>query len=176
MTSSKQVDLGVRRNNPKPVIFPLEAVDSRALIQIPDTNGLVLARRNDQILVGVKQTSARVLEVASAGINLPLNTELVYFPPMTPLFFRGTYGLGFTHAPQLDEAVVARGDDQRHRRMESNPVDTPVMALEDKLDNGISVSKHVGLVGVLPSHLVLEAHGGRCGVLLAQAGNCHARC
>jgi hypothetical protein len=86
----------------------------------------------------VEQAAGGVLEVIAAGIDLP--------------------GLGLAHAPQLDEAVVAGGNDQRHGRVESDPVDTTVVALEDELDDGVSVTEHVGLVLVRASDLVFEGH------------------
>jgi len=82
-----------------------------------------------------------------------------------------TYSLGFAHAPQLDQTVVTGRDDQGHGWVEGDPVDTPVVALENELDDGIGVAKHVGLVGVGTGDLVLEAHGCGGRVLLAQAGD-----
>jgi hypothetical protein len=72
MASGKKINFGVGSNNPETVILALEGVDSSALVQVPDPDGLVLARRQDKILVRVEQAAAGVLEMASAGIDLPL--------------------------------------------------------------------------------------------------------
>lgn len=55
--------------------------------------------------------------------------------------------------------------------MERNPVHTPVVSLQNELYNGIGVSEHVRLVSIGTGHLILEGHGSRRGVLLAQTGN-----
>ena len=62
-------------DNPESVVLALESVDDGALVQVPYTDGLILASRKDQVLVWVEQAAACVLEVASASINLPLNTQ-----------------------------------------------------------------------------------------------------
>lgn len=73
MTSCEEVDLRVRCNDPEPVILTLKGVHRGPLIQIPDPDGLVLAGGQDEILVWVEETATGVLEVASAGIDLPLD-------------------------------------------------------------------------------------------------------
>jgi len=76
MAGGEQVDLGMRCNDPESVIFPLEAVYGCSLVQIPDSDSLVLARRENQVLVRVKETATGVLEVSPAGVNLPLHQTL----------------------------------------------------------------------------------------------------
>lgn len=71
VTGSEQVDLGMRRDDPEAVVFPLERLDGGSSVEIPYTNRLVLSNRQYQILMGVEQTRRRVLEVPSAGIYFP---------------------------------------------------------------------------------------------------------
>ena len=144
MPGGEQVDFRMSGDDPKPIVLPLKGLDQCPLIQIPDADGLIFAGGQDEILMGVKETAASVLEMAPAGIDFP--------------------GLGLAHTPQLDKAVVAGRHDKGHRRVEGYPIDPPIVALEDKLDDGIGVSKHVGL-GILPRHLVLEGHGSRGAML-----------
>lgn len=54
MTSCKEIDFGMRRNDPKPIVLPLETVHSGSFIQIPHTNGLILASRQNEILMGME--------------------------------------------------------------------------------------------------------------------------
>ena len=72
MASSEKVDLGVSGNDPEPVAFTLESIDCCPLIQIPDPDGLVFTNGENEVLVGVEEAPANVLEVATASINLPL--------------------------------------------------------------------------------------------------------
>ena len=77
----------------------------------------------------------------------------------------------FAHSPELDQAIITGRDDQGQCRVERDPVDATVVALEHKLDNGICVAKHVGLIRVGAGHLIFESHRGGSRVLLAQAGD-----
>ena len=86
MTSSEQVDLRVSSDHPESIILALEALNRCALVQIPYTDSLVLADRENQILVWVEQSSRGVLEVTSAGVHLPR--------------------LGLAHPPKLDQSIV----------------------------------------------------------------------
>jgi hypothetical protein len=72
MAGREEVDFRVGSNDPESVVLALEGVHSRPLIQVPNPDGLVLSRGKNEILVGVEQTAAGVLEVASAGVDLPL--------------------------------------------------------------------------------------------------------
>jgi hypothetical protein len=56
-------------------------------------------------------------------------------------------------------------------RVEGDPVDTTVVTLEHKLNHGVSVTEHVGLLLVRARDLILKGHGCRSRVLLAQARN-----
>ncbi len=86
--------------------------------------------------MGVEEAALGILEVAPAGVDFP--------------------SLGVTHSPELDETVIASGDDERHCWVEGDPVHTAIVSLENKLDNGVGVAKHIGLVLVRSSDLVLE--------------------
>ena len=148
---SEEVDLGMGGDDPETVVFALEGLDRCPLIQIPDSERLVLADGQDEILMRVEQTPRSILKVATASVDFP--------------------GLGVAHPPQLDQSVVAGRNNEGQGWVERDPVDTSVMALEDKLDNGIGVAKHVGLVGIGAGHLVLERHRSGSRVLLAQTRN-----
>ncbi len=80
MASREEVDFGVRGKDPVPVVLALEGVHCGPLVQVPDPDGLILTRRQDEVLVGVKEAAARVLEVASAGIDFPLDLVSVRCP------------------------------------------------------------------------------------------------
>ena len=54
VASGEQVDFGVSGNDPESVVFALKALDRSALVQIPNTNRLVLTNGKNQILVGVE--------------------------------------------------------------------------------------------------------------------------
>ena len=71
MTCCKQIDLRMCRNDPEPVILPLERLNGCALVQIPDSYCLVLADGEYKVLVRVEKAGGRILKVASASINLP---------------------------------------------------------------------------------------------------------
>jgi len=71
----------------------------------------------------VEQTATRILEVTSARIDLPC--------------------LGLAHAPQLNQPIVGARHNQGHSGMEGNPVNAPVVALQNKLDDGIGITKHI---------------------------------
>lgn len=76
-----------------------------------------------------------------------------------------------THAPQLDQTVVSGGNDQWEARVEGNPVDPPIMTLENKFHHRICVSKHIGLAGIGAGHLVFEGDRSWRRVLLSEPGN-----
>jgi hypothetical protein len=77
VASGEEVDLGVSSNDPESVVLPLKGVYRGPLVQVPDPDRLVLARRQDKILVRVEETAAGVLEVASASVDFPLDSASV---------------------------------------------------------------------------------------------------
>lgn len=77
MAGGKEIYFRMRGNHPEAVIFTLEGVDSSPLVQVPDPDRLVLSSRQDKILMRVEQAAAGILEVAPAGIDLPLRSVSV---------------------------------------------------------------------------------------------------
>lgn len=73
--------------------------------------------------------------------------------------------------PELHETVVAGGYDMGSGGVEGDPVDATIVTLEHKLDDRVSVTKHVRLLRVGSSDLVLKGHGGGRGVFLPQTGD-----
>lgn len=148
-TSGKEVQLGVRREDPEPIVLPPKRLHRRPLAHVPDANRLVLGITDDELVLGVEERDRDVVEVSAARIDLPR--------------------LGLAHPPELDLPVVAARDDEGERRVERSPVDSAVVALEDVLDDGVRVAKEVGLarIGALDLLFKRERLGGR--VLLAEA-------
>lgn len=58
------------------------------------------------------------------------------------------------HAPHLDLSVVCPRDNERQSGMESSPVDTPVVPIQDILHNRITPSKEVVVHLLHSSHRV----------------------
>lgn len=71
MTRSEQINLRMGSDNPEAVQVALERLDRRPLAEVPYSNCLIFADREDEFLVGVEETSRRILEVAAAGIDFP---------------------------------------------------------------------------------------------------------
>jgi hypothetical protein len=71
MTGGEQVHFRVGSNDPESVLVPLERLDRGTLVEIPDTNCLIFADGEDEVLVGVEQTGGSILEMAAASIDLP---------------------------------------------------------------------------------------------------------
>ena len=71
VTGSEQVDFGVGRDDPEPVLIALERLDGGPLVEVPYSNGFVFADGENQVLVGMEQTGRSVLEMAAAGIDFP---------------------------------------------------------------------------------------------------------
>lgn len=135
--------------NPEPVVFPPESLNRRPLCHIPNPDRLVLAGRKDQFVFRVKHCHGDIVEMTSTAIHLP------------------RFGLG--HPPQLDLTVVSGRDDQWESRVESGPVDSTIMPLENVFDDCVGIAKQVGLTLLRPSHLFFEGHGClMCLVLFAE--------
>lgn len=90
-TSCEQIQLRVRSEYPKPVVFPPESLHSGPLRQIPHSHCLVLAARDDKFVFGVEEGHRDIVEVSSTRVNFPC--------------------LRLTHAPDLDLPIVGSGDD-----------------------------------------------------------------
>lgn len=114
VSRSKQVEIGMRGQDPEPVVFSPERLNRGPLREIPHAHGLVLSTRDDQLMLGMEERARNVVEMASARVDLP--------------------GLRLAHPPYFDDAVVGSGDDQRKRGVEHGIVDAPVVALQNVLD------------------------------------------
>ena len=110
-TGSKQVEVGMCGKDPKPIVFSPEGLDCGAFREVPDTHGLVLATRNDEFVFGVEERVGDVVEMTSAGVDLP--------------------GLCFAHPPNLDRTIVRSRDNQGEGGMEGGEIDASVVAFED---------------------------------------------
>lgn len=75
------------------------------------------------------------------------------------------------HSPKLHISIITSGDHQGHFGVEGDPIDTAVMSIKDKSYASVGVAKHVCLLLVGTSHLVLEGHRCWCRMLLSQARN-----
>ena len=106
-TSSEEVELGMRRKDPEPVVLPPERLHRRPFAHVPHPNRLVLGITDDELVLGVEQRDRDVVKVPAAGINFPR--------------------LGLAHPPELDLPVVAARDDEGEGRVEGGPVDSAVI-------------------------------------------------
>ena len=100
--------------DPETVVLSPECLDGCPLGKIPDPYCLVFSARNDELVLGMEQSSRDVVEVASARVNLPC--------------------LRVAHAPELNLPVVSRRHDERERGVELCPVYTAVVPFEDVFD------------------------------------------
>lgn len=107
LTSSKQVQVRMRRQHPKPIMLPPKRLHRRPLGHIPHPDRLILPIRQDQLVPRVEETHRDVVEVSAAGVDFP--------------------GFGIGHAPEFDLAVVAAGDDEGEGGVEGGPVDASVV-------------------------------------------------
>lgn len=56
VTSSEKIDLGMSCDHPISVILPLESLNHRPFVQIPDPDSFVFADGEDEVLVRVEKT------------------------------------------------------------------------------------------------------------------------
>mmetsp|Transcript_21251 Transcript_21251/g.54262 ORF Transcript_21251/g.54262 Transcript_21251/m.54262 type:complete len:230 (-) Transcript_21251:30-719(-) len=118
-----QVRRPVRHQDPEAVVLAAEGVDACPPGHVPDADRPVLGVRQDQVLLRVEETARDVVEVAAQRVDFP--------------------SLGVVHSPELDQPVVGSGDDQRQRGVEGRPIDTPLVALQHVLDDGVRGAEHV---------------------------------
>lgn len=71
MAGCKEIDFGMRSDDPKSVIVTLKGLDGGSFVKVPDPNSLVFANREYEVLMRVKETSGGVLEMTPAGIYFP---------------------------------------------------------------------------------------------------------
>jgi hypothetical protein len=157
-TCCEKVDCGMCSNDPETIVFATETLNCGPFIRIPDSNRLVLAHTQNQFLTLMKQSRRSIIKMSSASIHLP--------------------GLRFGHSPNLDETIVACGDEERVDRMEGDPIDASVVAFEDVFYGCVCVAEDVACLGVVVLHASLEHlffEGGDCvlwgGMFLAKSGN-----
>eukprot|EP00162_Nutomonas_longa_P014261 comp21894_c0_seq1/m.49668 comp21894_c0_seq1/g.49668 ORF comp21894_c0_seq1/g.49668 comp21894_c0_seq1/m.49668 type:complete len:1021 (+) comp21894_c0_seq1:778-3840(+) len=142
----KQIDVGVRGQDPEAIGVSAEGLGGHAAGNVPDADRLVLGVGENELLLGVEDGARDIVDMAAQTVDFPC--------------------LGLVHAPELDLAVVGSRDDQREGVVERCPVDAAVVALEHVLDDGVRGAKDVR---------VHVAHGRRAGGsadgngLLAQA-------
>lgn len=72
--------------SPEPVVFSPEGLNGSPLAHIPDSDGLVLGDGEDELVARVEESDADVVEVTSAGVDLPR--------------------FGITHSPELDLTII----------------------------------------------------------------------
>lgn len=92
LTGSEQVQVRMRSKDPEAVMLAAERLDSRSFLQVPNTDGLVLSTRNNQLPTRVEQRRRDIVEVSTARIHLPR--------------------LSLAHAPNLDSPIIGGRDDE----------------------------------------------------------------
>lgn len=142
----EQVQVGVRRQHPEPVVFPPERVQVVSLRHVPDANALVLAVGQEEFLAWVEQDARDVVVMSAACVDLP--------------------GFGIVHSPQLDLAVVRSGDYQRESGVEARPVYSAIVAFENVLDDSVGLTEEIRRAGIL--QVVFETSGTRSNILFSQ--------
>jgi hypothetical protein len=83
---------------PEPIVLPPERLDRRPLPHVPNPDRLVLTDGEDELVSRMEERDADVVEVASAGVDLP--------------------SLRVGHTPKLDLAVIGARDEERKGRVE----------------------------------------------------------
>ena len=58
-------------NNPEPIVLSFEGLYGSALVEIPDSNSLIFAYREYEILMGMEQTARGILKMPTARIYFP---------------------------------------------------------------------------------------------------------
>ena len=113
MANGKEIVLGMGGDNPEPVVLTADGLHARALLHVPHANGLILAVANDELLSRMENNTRNIVEMTTARVHFP--------------------GLGIVHTPQLDLAIISSRDKKGHTGVESNPIDSPIMALKHML-------------------------------------------
>lgn len=71
LTSSEQVEVGVRPQHPEAVVVPAEGLHSGPFGHVPHADALVLGVGQDELLARVEDGTGHVVVVAPARIQLP---------------------------------------------------------------------------------------------------------
>ena len=58
-------------DDPKSVVLSFKGLNRSALVQVPDTNGLVFPNGKNEVLMRMEETRRGVLEMTSTSIDLP---------------------------------------------------------------------------------------------------------
>lgn len=87
--------------SPESIVLSPEGLNGSPLAHVPDSDGLILGDGEDELVSRVEESDADVVEVTSAGVDLP--------------------GLGVAHSPKLDLTIVRTRDDERKGRVERDP-------------------------------------------------------
>jgi hypothetical protein len=135
-TRSEKVDCRMGSNDPEPLALTTEISNSSPLIGIPHPDSLILPTTQYQILGLVEKRSRCIVKVSTTRIDLP------------------RFGLG--HTPDLDESVVACGDEEGEFWVEGDPVYAAVVTFEDIFYGCVRVAKDVCCLGVVLLHASLE--------------------
>lgn len=136
----------VGSQDPESIVFPSEGLNGGPLGHVPDSDRFVFTVREDQFVPRVEKRNGYIVEVTSTGVDFPC--------------------LGIAHTPKLDLSIIAARDDQWQSRMERCPVDSPIVAFENVLDDCIGVAKEIRLSLVCSLHLFLHAHRCRVSLIL----------
>ena len=138
MPSSKQIQVGMGRENPEPVVLAAESLDRNALAHVPYPNGFVFGDRQNQFGMWMKEGCRYIVVMSAARIDFP--------------------GLCVRHAPQLDLTVVTGRHNKRKSGVKGSPVHTTVVSLQHILDHDIHIGKEVHLGAIRSYNLVFKAH------------------
>jgi len=68
---SEKVNLWVSGYNPESIEVTLERLDRSTLIKVPNTDGLIFADREDEVLMRVEYTCRSILEMSTACVDFP---------------------------------------------------------------------------------------------------------
>mmetsp|Transcript_237 Transcript_237/g.560 ORF Transcript_237/g.560 Transcript_237/m.560 type:complete len:358 (+) Transcript_237:4849-5922(+) len=125
--------------DPEPVVLPSKGLDASPLGHVPNPDALVLRVRDDHVLLGVEHDARHVVRVPPQGVHLP--------------------GLGVVHSPQLDLPVVRSRYDEGQRGVERRPVHSPVVTLENVLDDGVASTEELRVHLRQLQPVVVGGHG-----------------
>lgn len=87
-----------------------EGLHGRPLGKVPDPDGFVFTTGDDELVLGVEQSSGNIVEVSSTRVDFP--------------------SFGLTHSPDFDLPVVRSRNDERERVVEHRVVDPAVVTFQ----------------------------------------------
>lgn len=71
VTRCEKINLWVGGYDPESVQVAFERLYRSALIEVPNTDGLIFTDREDEVLVGMEYTCRSVLEMSAACVDFP---------------------------------------------------------------------------------------------------------